>query len=153
MERECARAETAERKRPYTPDEVLRLIAGLQINNLSVDDDTALRMISYYPEWEPGQAYAVDYKVQHQGRLFKVRQAHTSQAEWEPTAAESLWEEICEAHDGSEFDPIPYNGNMELLEGLYYTQDDILYRCTRSTGQPVYHALSELLGMYVEVVE
>lgn len=70
IERECARAETAERKRPYTPDEVLRLIAGLQINNLSVDDDTALRMISYYPEWGPGQAYAVDYKVQHQDRLF-----------------------------------------------------------------------------------
>lgn len=152
MAREAARAEAAERKRPYTQDEVSRLLIMQQINTLQVDDSTALRMKSYYPEWEPGQAYAADYKVQHCGRLFKVRQAHTSQAEWEPTAVESLWEEICETHDGSEFDPIPYDGNMALQEGLYYSEGGVLYRCTRSTGQPIYNALAELVGLYVEVI-
>ena len=64
----------------------------------------------------------------------------------------SLWEYINETHDGSKYDPIPYDGNMELSEGLHYMQDGVLYRCTRSTGQPVYHALEELVGLYVEVV-
>ena len=41
---------------------------------------------------------------------------------------------------------------MELSEGLYYSQNGILYRCTQSTGQPVYNALAELVGLYVEVV-
>ena len=63
-----------------------------------------------------------------------------------------MWEYINEAHDGSKYDPIPYDGNMELSEGLYYSQNGILYRCTRSTGQPVYNALAELVGLYVEVV-
>ena len=54
-------------------------------------------------------------------------------------------------HAGTLDDPIPYDGNMELTEGLYYIQDEIVYLCTRSSGQPVYHALSALVGLYVEV--
>lgn len=54
---------------------------------------------------------------------------------------------------GTADDPIPYEGNMELTEGLYYTQDGVMYRCTRSTGQSVYHALAELVEVYVVQVE
>jgi hypothetical protein len=158
MERECARAEAAERKRPYTQEEVSRLLIARQINSLPVDDGTALRMKSYYPRWEDliGEtAEQSEYKFRHNGDLYKtIQPQHTFASQWVPGAGtESLYTRIDESHDGSEFDPIPYNGNMELLEGLYYTQDGITYRCTRSTGQPVYHALSELLGIYVEVVE
>ena len=32
-------------------------------------------------------------------------------------------------------------------------QDNVTCRCTRSTGQLVYHTLAELVGLYVEVVE
>ena len=62
-----------------------------------------------------------------------------------------MWEEICEAHAGTAEDPIPYNNNMELIEGLYYIQDGVVYRCNRSTGQAVYNPLNELVGLYVEV--
>ena len=55
------------------------------------------------------------------------------------------------AHSGTQDDPIPYNGNMALTEGLYYTQSGVTYLCNRSTGQPVYNALAELVGLYVEV--
>lgn len=65
----------------------------------------------------------------------------------------SLWEEICETHDGTKYDPIPYDGNMALVSGLYYTQSVVLYLCNRDTVNPVYHALSELVGQYVEVAE
>lgn len=47
---------------------------------------------------------------------------------------------------------IPYNGNMALEAGKYYTQDGVLYLCNRDTGNPVYHPLSALVGLYVEVV-
>lgn len=56
------------------------------------------------------------------------------------------------AHAGTADDPIPYEGNMALESGKYYSQDGVVYRCTRDTGNPVFHALSELVGLYVEVV-
>lgn len=49
-------------------------------------------------------------------------------------------------------DPIPYDGNMVLTAGLYYHQDYVIYRCIQDTVNPVYHPLSELVGLYVEVV-
>lgn len=158
MEREHARAETAERKRPYTQEEVSRLLIARQINSLPVDDGTALRMKSYYPEWKDLNGETVEqsgYKFQHNGDLYKtVSPQHTFAAQWVPgTGTESLYTRIDETHDGSEFDPIPYGGNMELQEGLHYIESGILYRCTRSTGQPIYQALADLVGLYVEVVE
>ena len=77
----------------------------------------------------------------------------TSQDGWEPsTATASLWEQINETHAGTLYDPIPYSDNMALENGKYYTQDGVIYLCNRSTGQPVYNALADLVGLYVEVV-
>ena len=56
-----------------------------------------------------------------------------------------------EEYAGTQHDPIPYDGNMALESGKYYIQDDVVYLCNRDTGNPVYNALSELLGLYVEV--
>ena len=64
----------------------------------------------------------------------------------------TLWEQICETHDGTKYDPIPYDGNMTLESGKYYTQSGMTYLCSRDTVNPVYNALSELVGIYVEVV-
>lgn len=160
MEEAQARYEAEEKKRPLTESEVQSMIIRQQVNTLSVDDATALRMIAYYPEWESGKAYTtangcpVGYKVVWGGKLYKLRTEHTSQGNWEPgaTGTESLWERIDEQHDGTKYDPIPYSGNMALENGKYYTQDGVLYRCNRDTGNPVYHPLSELVGIYVEAV-
>lgn len=142
--------EAAERTRPLTESEVSRLLIAQQINTLSVDDNTALRMVEFYPEWASDTAYPAGYKVQHGGKLWRCLQAHTSQAGWEPENAASLWAEICETHGGTIDDPIPYSGNMALESGKYYMQDGKIYRCIRDTGNPVYNALSELVGLYVE---
>lgn len=152
IEAEVARFEAAERTRPLTESEVSRLIIAQQINTLTVDDNTALRMVEFYPEWATDTAYPAGYKVQRNGKLWRVLQAHTSQTGWEPENAASLWTEICESHAGTLDDPIPYSGNMALESGKYYSQDNKVYRCTRDTGNPVYNALSELVGLYVEEV-
>ena len=154
IEVEAAKFEAYERTRPLTAEAVTRLLIAKQINTLSVDDTTALRMLEFYPEWASDTDYTAGYKVQRGGKLWRCLQAHTSQTGWEPsTATASLWEEICESHAGTLNDPIPYDGNMALEAGKYYIQDYVIYLCTRSTGQPVYNALSELVGLYVEVAE
>lgn len=139
-----------EKNKPLTESEVLAMLIPRQINTLTVDDNMALRMLDFYPEWAAGTAYSVGYKVRRDGKLWRVVQAHTAQVGWEPENAASLWEQINETHSGTVDDPIPYSGNMALMAGLYYMQDWVIYKCTRDTGNPVYHALSELAGIYVE---
>lgn len=149
MEAEATKFEAAERTRPLTESEVNRLLIAKQINTLSVDDNSALRMTEFYPEWASGQAYTAGFKVQHGGKLWRCLQAHTAQVGWEPENAASLWEQINETHAGTLDDPIPYDGNMALMAGLYYIQDYVIYLCTRDTGNPVYNPLAELVGIYV----
>ena len=144
--------EAAERHRPMTESEGSRLLIAQQINTLDVDDQTACRMREFYPEWVAGVAYSAGYKVQHGGKLWRCLQAHTSQSGWEPENVPALWEEICETHDGSLHDPIPYDGCMALENGKYYSQDGVIYLCNRDTVNPVYNPLSELVGIYVEIV-
>lgn len=124
-------------------------------NAVERSDLDALAVKDIYPAWDSliGQTVNVDFKLTYDGKLYKVIQAHTVQSDWIPgVGTESLYAVIDEGHTGAEDDPIPYGGNMELTEGLYYSQDGIVYLCTRSTGQPVYHALSDLVGLYVEAV-
>lgn len=153
MEKEHARAEAYERKRPLTEAEVSNMLIREQINALTVDDNTALRMREFYPEWAANIAYKVGFKVQYGGKLYKVTTAHTSQADWTPKTAATLFTRIDETHDGSEFDPIPYEGNMALENGKHYTQNGVVYLCNRNTVNPVYNALADLVGVYVEVAE
>ena len=37
-----------------------------------------------------------------------------------------------------------------IENGKYYMQDGMIYKCVRDTGAPVYNALNELVGIYVE---
>lgn len=152
MQAEQARAEAEEKHRPLSAAEVQELLVRQQINTLAVDDATAYRMREFYPEWQEGQSYTVGYKLLYGGELYKVIQAHTSQADWTPDAVPALFTRIDEQHDGSRYDPIPYTGNMELYAGQYYSQSGVTYRCTRATGTAVFNPLADLVGIYVEVV-
>lgn len=138
--------------RPLSQTAVTNMLISKQINTLSVDDNTAMRMREFYPKWAENTAYSVDYKVQRNGKLWRALQAHTSQATWEPENAASLWEQINETHDGTIDDAIPYDGNMTMTAGKYYTQNDTIYLCTRDTGNPVYHPMAELVGLYVKEI-
>ena len=149
----AARAEAEEKRRPLTLPEVQEMMVRAQINTLSVDDATALRMVAYYPEWTAGTAYAAGDRLVYNGNLYKVLQAHTSQETWLPgTGTESLYTRIDEQHDGTKYDPIPYSGNMTLEAGKYYIQSGKTYLCNRGTGNPVYNALADLVGLYVTEV-
>lgn len=55
------------------------------------------------------------------------------------------------AASGSKDDPIPYTPPMEIFKDKYYTQNDVLYICTRDSGQALTHDLSSLVGLYVNV--
>ena len=118
----------------------------------SLDDKDALECVCLYEKWDgSGKEYIEGKKLRHNGKLWRVKQTHTSQPDWIPGVAASLFDEINETNAGTSNDPIPYNGSMALEKGKYYSQDGVTYLCTRDTGIAVYNTLAELVGIYVEL--
>ena len=140
-------------RRPMSQSEVNKMLIAQQINTLEVDDNTALRMKQFYPTFESivGQTVKQGFKFTHGGKLWSVVQPQlTIEAHRQPGAGlESLYTEICETHAGTLEDPIPYDGNMALENGKYYSQNNTIYLCNRDTINPVYNELDELVGLYV----
>lgn len=57
-------------------------------------DDAALSEPSLFPQWKVGIPCTAGRRVQHGGALYRCLQGHTSQADWSPAAAVSLWTKI-----------------------------------------------------------
>lgn len=161
MQREQERAAVEERKRPLSEGEVLSMLLRQSVNTITVDDQTALRMRRYYPTFAElvGQTVKLGTKFRaddsENADLYKTIQPElTIQAHYPPgEGTESLYTRIDEIHDGTQYDPIPYNGSMILESGKYYKQDGVTYVCTRDSVNPVYHALKDLVGIYVDIKE
>lgn len=136
-----------------TRAEALEYRAAIEQGAQSLDDTTAVTVKKLYPAYAVGKAYAAGDKFVYGGDLYRVLQSHTSQESWTPGAGtESLYVRIDEQHDGTKYDPIPYNGNMALESGKHYSQGGVTYLCTRDTGIAVYQPLADLVGVYVEEV-
>lgn len=121
-------------------------------------DEQALAASALYPTYEDlvARQYRAEnagYRFQYDGGLWKTLQpGYTFDGTYAPgQGTESVYTRIDESHAGTREDPIPYEGNMELMAEKYYSQGGVAYRCTRGTGQPVFHKLSDLVGIYVEV--
>lgn len=57
----------------------------------SLDDSDALDGIELFDAWAVDTKYTVDKRVRYEGILYKVLQEHTSQADWTPDKAVSLY--------------------------------------------------------------
>lgn len=141
--------------RPLSQGEISKKLIAQQINSLAADNNTALRMKAFYPIFDSiiGQKVKQGFRFTYGDKLYATAQPEmTIQAHYPPgVGTESLYEEVCEEHDGSLYDAIPYSGNMALENGKYYSEDGVTYLCNRDTGIAVHHRLSELVGQYVEV--
>ena len=60
----------------------------------SATDEQALNSIALYPEWKADVDYTVGQRVLYNSVLYKVLQAHTSQADWTPDVSHSLFAQI-----------------------------------------------------------
>ena len=132
------------------------LVAQMQAQDL--DDAQALTVKAIYPQWQEviGQTAKQGFKFLYSGVIYKVIQPDglTIQEQYIPgEGTESLYAVIDETHAGTQEDPIPYSGNMELENGKYYSQDGVIYLCNRDTEIPVYQELKDLVGLYVTVAE
>jgi hypothetical protein len=119
---------------------------------------------SFAPKWGEDEGFKEGDTVKKRdkftcnGKLWAVLQDHTIMPHYYPSInTASLYVEVTPDYNeqgeelGTLENPIPYEGNMVLKNGKYYSQDGVVYLCNRDSGNPVYHALKDLVGLYVEV--
>lgn len=58
------------------------------------DDAESLELIELFPPFEIGRAYAVGNRFRSGGALYRVKQAHTSQADWVPAELPALYTRV-----------------------------------------------------------
>lgn len=75
--------------------ELRALIEKAMTVTTSLTEEEAIAATCMYPHWSGDSvAYAKGQRVQYDGTLYTVLQAHTSQAGWTPTAAPSLFAKV-----------------------------------------------------------
>ena len=126
----------------------------------SLPDTQAAEVKTLYPVWKEGEAVSIDARRYYPptDMLYKCSQAHTTQADWTPDVAVTLWTPLDVEHAGTLEDPIPAVSGMEYIKGKYYSEDGTIYLMNREgmvDGETVVlHFLpSQLVGQYFEVIE
>ena len=135
-----------------------------EINSLNLSPKDSLEVVDWFPEWGVADGFKVGDTVQkgqkfkYNGKLYAVLQEHSILANYAPSInTASLYVEVTPDYNeageemGTIQNPIAYEGNMILENGKYYIQDGVTYKCNRDTGIAVYHALKDLVGLYVEL--
>ena len=122
-----------------------QLRRALQMFAATLTEEQALEIATVYPVWEAGKAYSVGDIISHgtnstgDPQLYKVVQAHTSQADWLPEATPALydafgldesgypvWSQPSGAHDAyNTGDRVTYNGHVyeSTMDGNVYSPD------------------------------
>ena len=123
-----------------------QLRRALQMFAATLDETRALEVASVYPAWAVGRGYApgeiISYGENSVGdpQLYKVAQAHTSQADWLPDSTPALydaigldeggyplWSRPTGAHDAyNTGDIVDYNGTLykSLIDGNVYSPEE-----------------------------
>lgn len=124
----------------------------------TLTDEVALDNIAFYPDWEVGMALSVGDRIEHEGKLYKAVQAHTTQADWQPNLLPSLFEPIDIVNEGSLEKPIIAAVGMTYFKDKYYLDetDGKVYLCNRDdsngNGTVLNFMPSSLVGHYFELV-
>ena len=133
-------------------DAIIGKVAS-RINEVPMTVEESLELAAYFPKWEADQEMPLGYKVSHDGSLFEVIQAHTSQSDWSPRSATSLFKVVQVTAVGTEDDTIEWEPGMVLEAGKYYTDGGVKYKAFRDSGIAMHFSLFDLVGTYVEVIE
>ena len=120
-----------------------------------ISDKEALDRAVVIYDWEHyiGNHLKAGQVVVHEGNVYRVRQDIAEVLDVYPPslATASLYEVIVLTATGEKDDPISYTPPMEIFEGKYYIEEDIVYLCVRNSGTALAHSLKDLIGIYVNI--
>lgn len=155
-ETESAKATvTALAGEPVTYARAVKLRPIIEQATVSLSDGEAATVPELITAWAYPVKCNEGERRSYSGKVYKCRQAHTSQADWTPDKTPALWAVIDAEHAGTQADPIPAARGMEYEYGKYYLdgEDGKTYKCERigeaAGGKIVLQYLPhELAGQY-----
>ena len=120
-------------------------------------DAQALEIQSVYPDWKSGVQYIVGERVLYNDSLYKVSMDHTSQSDWTPDVARTLFEPLDVVNEGTLENPIAAASGMRYYKDKYYFDetDGNIYLCTRQDtddGTVLHFMPSALVGVYFSTI-
>ena len=101
--------------------ELIKLRALIEKAVESLPDEEALEGVTLFPDYQVGHAYAVDDRFKYEGQLYRVVQAHTSQADWIPSEVPALYVKV--AIPGT----IPEWEQPLGFQDAYHTGDKVMH--------------------------
>lgn len=118
-----------------------QLRLALEMFAQTLTDEQALEVAAVYSQWEPDKSYKAGKILMYSDQLYRVAQAHTSQADWIPgQGTDSLytaisftaqgyeeWKQPTGAHNAYAMGTIvSYNGKLykSLINGNAYSPDE-----------------------------
>lgn len=144
---------------PSADDIVSQLKELAQAQVAELTDDEAKKVPALFHLWtnhKQGDSIAAGVREWYKGSLYKCITPHKWQSDWAPDVATSLWANVSEESqeaDGSREHPFAWEQGMTSYNGKYYTENGILYLCTRDSGAPLYHPIASLINLYFVVAE
>lgn len=68
----------------------------IEKTSVNLTDSEAFDVAELFPMWKVDTEYQTGDRVQYESKLYKCFQNHTSQADWTPNTAVSLWVEVAD---------------------------------------------------------
>ena len=112
--------------------ELFKIREIIEKASASLEDTDALDAVELFPLWAVGVAYSVGERVQYDGKLYRVVQAHTSQADWTPPLVPALFTEVAKPGE------IPVWKQPTGAQDAYNKGDKVHYP---TADDPVYESL------------
>lgn len=75
-------------------DRAIELRTAIESLADRLEDTAALEVVELFPKWSVDTSYTTDKRVRYNDILYKCLQSHTSQAQWNPEDASSLWARV-----------------------------------------------------------
>lgn len=108
----------------------------MSVQSANLTDEQAMQIADLYPDWAAMKAYAADEIVKFgvnadgETQLYKVIQAHTSQADWTPDTAASLYKKIGFTDDGVSIWTQPLGATDAYMKGDVVSFENQLWKST-----------------------
>lgn len=138
-------------------DVAFKIVDYLKNTRNIIAEEMALNYIALYPNWEIGKELSAGERIEHEGKLYKVVQAHTAQESWTPNLVPSLFEPIDVVNEGTLANPIVAAAGMCYFKDKYYLDETNgkVYLCTRDdsngNGTVLHFMPNALVGVYFEL--
>lgn len=111
------------------------------INSLELSNNDTIKFKDYLPNWTDyiNKSMPKDFKFKYNDQAYKTIQAvNIVLSNQTPDIVYALYTIINEEHEGTIDDPIPYQQQMSIEKGKYYSQYGVVYLAIQDmpTGMP-----------------